>query len=263
MEMLELNPKELVYLASVLGATEFFGLKDPFYGMSRSEITTAISNVQMQLNERGIIEMDFTGRISVAGKVKNLVYDCAFCDAYALGEYQQEQATEQFTVYCKGNNMILLRMSEEKVQLNICDVADILRLLSSLVKKNFSENTHIQVERCNFSYDVVYAARKIVLKKKVDEARDMLLSAGLNRVISEVFLNSFFAGSCRGAFVITDFRRNVVYSVLCVADSTHMICIERDQESEQEQEWIAFETTYEGYLDEVKKILNKVRCSVC
>lgn len=260
MAKLELNPKELVYLASILGATEFFGLKDPFYGMSRNEIAAAISMAQQQLSERGIMEMDFTGSISVTEKAKSIVYDCAFCNAYVLGEYQKEKTTEQFIVYFKESNMILLRFFGEKIQLDTCSVTDVLDIVSELIEHGQSENDTIaQKEYYRFSYNLVNEAKQLVLHDKREVACEMLLSAGLSGNIAETFLNSFINDSCRSAFVVTDFARNTVEPVLCITDSIRMICMEK----EPEYDWIAFETTSKGYLDEVEKLLDKVRCSVC
>lgn len=260
MKMLELKPRELVYIASVLGAKEFFGLKDPFYGMSRSEISTAISAMQMELNASGIIEMDFIGSVHISESVKSLVSVCAYCDAYVLGEYQKSTGTEQFTLYFKGEHTVLLCLSGEKVVLKVSDIADVLDLVSELIERcEVSEETSVSKEKCKFSYEIVNEARHLALHESTEAAREKMLSSGLNCSIAEVFLNSFTNNSRRNAFVATNFVTNSVDSVLSITDSAHMVCIEKNQE----QNWIAFETTATEYLNELDKLLKKVRCSLC
>lgn len=260
MKMLELKPKELVYVASILGAKEFFGLKDPFYGMSRNEISAEISAMQMELNANGIIEMDFTGAIHINDSVKSIVSDCAYCDAYVLGEYQKSIGTEQFTLYFKGEHTVLLCSSGEKVILKVSDIVDVLDLVSELIEYCVvGKETSVSKEKCIFSYEIVNEARHLALHESREAARERMLSSGLNHGISEVFLNSFTDNSRRSAFVATNFVTNSVDSILCITDSSHMVCIEK----EQEQNWIAFETTATEYLNELDKLLKKVRCSLC
>ena len=80
MESISMSPKELLVLASKLGAATFYGLQDPFRGMSRAEIKASIPQLQMQAEKRGLAIMGFEQDFAVEAKAAELISVCANCE---------------------------------------------------------------------------------------------------------------------------------------------------------------------------------------
>ena len=75
-----MTPKELVVLASKLGATTFYGIPDPFRGMSRAEIKAALPQIQHQAEQRGLATMGFDLSLSVNTEAAEIISACTMCD---------------------------------------------------------------------------------------------------------------------------------------------------------------------------------------
>lgn len=75
-----MTPKELLVLASKLGAITFYGLQDPFRGMNRAEIKTSIPQLQQQAERRGLAVMGFEQDFTVAPEAAELITICTKCE---------------------------------------------------------------------------------------------------------------------------------------------------------------------------------------
>jgi len=264
MNEIKMNEKELVYIASLLGAKEFFGLRDPFFGMDQSEIAAAISEMQVALDLNGLLEADFLGGVQVSQKARALIEPCAFCDAYALGEYQEQGVAKRFTVYFRGETTVLLTTEANSAVLSFCTAADICRMLAQALEGTCPPSADVSNnEQCRFSYVIVEQARMMALRGDVGSARDKMLTSGLSPSIADAFLSSFIDGSTRSAFVVTNFKENKVDSILCISKLDKLICITRDRSRDDGNDWVTTEMTNEQYLRCLENLLERTRWSVC
>jgi len=81
---IKLSPRELLFIASLLDATEFMGVSDAFFGMENVEIQQELVTLQTSLEKKGYAEMDFDGSFALKDEVRDIVDICANCDAFIV-----------------------------------------------------------------------------------------------------------------------------------------------------------------------------------
>ena len=108
MKSLRLSARELAYLTGLLGADEFYGLEDPFFGLDRSEISAAVRKAQEDLDARGLLEMNFVGGASVSQAAADVVSVCARCDSYAVCLLRTRKGDEKRVLYRLGGRFVTL-----------------------------------------------------------------------------------------------------------------------------------------------------------
>ena len=192
MQEIQLTPQELIYVASLLGAKEFFGIPDPFFGMDRGEIATCVNTIQSDLNKKGILDMDFSGTIRVCEPVADLVKKCAFCDAYALGAFQEESGLESLVVYFKGQEMMLLTSMGSTLSVRSADIKEVLSHISGILgAATISPKTAPSKGKISFTYQAMERLRKLAISGDDAAAKKEMITAGFNEAISNVFLGGF------------------------------------------------------------------------
>lgn len=118
MQEISMTGKELMVLASALGATTFYGLHNPFHGMSQADIRASIPELQHQAEKRGLATMGFDLSFHVKDEVADLISTCAMCDQYmtieaiAVGVHRPKMV-----LYKRGDTNVLLQTGSELVVL--------------------------------------------------------------------------------------------------------------------------------------------------
>ena len=130
MGSISMSSKELLVLASKLGAMTFYGLQDPFRGMSRAEIKASIPQLQIQAEKRGLAIMGFEQEFTVEANAADLISICANCERYitvdvmASGKHQPREV-----VYSNRGNTVILQDYTEEVTLQRADANAIQNLI--------------------------------------------------------------------------------------------------------------------------------------
>jgi len=117
MKSLRLSARELAYLTGLLGADEFYGLEDPFFGLDRSEISAAVQKAQEDLDACGLLEMNFVGGASVSQAAADVVSVCARCDSYAVCLLRTRKGDEKRVLYRLGGRFVTLAPDGESLRL--------------------------------------------------------------------------------------------------------------------------------------------------
>lgn len=79
----KLSAKALLVLASSLQAQHFYGMRDPFFGMTAQEIRAEQDTLLADLEQTGCVTLGFDGSVSVAPELGQLVQICTDCQVYA------------------------------------------------------------------------------------------------------------------------------------------------------------------------------------
>lgn len=82
-----LTMTEFIYIAEILGATELFGISDPYFGLSPSEKRIVKNEAECSLEEKGLLIRGFGKSELKESDVKELVKTCIFCDGLAVLDY--------------------------------------------------------------------------------------------------------------------------------------------------------------------------------
>lgn len=126
MDEITLSTKECLFAAAMLGASKFFGLPDPFYGMTVDEIRRESSELQLSLEKKGYAEVGFDDTFALKPEAAGLVGVCANCQSYLLVQLlAPEEKERQLLIYAgetglvaadvRGPEVTLRRIGEDAV----------------------------------------------------------------------------------------------------------------------------------------------------
>ena len=97
-----LTMTEFIYIAEILGATELFGISDPYFGLSASEKRIVKNEAECSLEEKGLLIPGFGKSELKESDVKELVKTCIFCDGLAVLDYIVGGEQKSILYYIKG-----------------------------------------------------------------------------------------------------------------------------------------------------------------
>lgn len=251
MESISMSPKELLVLAVKLGAVTFYGLKDPFRGMSRAEIKEAIPKLQQQAEKQKLAIMGFEQEFAVETKVAELISVCTNCerymtvDAVANGKQQPREI-----VYSNNGNIVLLKDHTEKVTLQKSD-ANVLKEI--IYQQYFSEHTEKIPEKQGIRippkllseiHTVGCSGGKQLKKYGCPEDMAEAIMQGLN-------------GRCTYLSILcVDFRKRSCQSLICVISSFGIVKLWLENDAGEEYccaNWIRLHDV----LEELSKLFQE------
>lgn len=133
MNKIVVTPQELMYLAVNVGADEFFGIADPFMGMTLEEIHASLEDVKLSLDKKGYVRMSFDGDIQVDGEVEKLVKICAFCNGCISVDKFRNGERAQLLVYITHDDFVVLLPSDNSLCLFAIDIRQAREQLAEAV----------------------------------------------------------------------------------------------------------------------------------
>lgn len=133
MESISMTAKELVVLAAKLGASTFYGVSDPFRGMSRGEIRAELPELQQQSEARGLARIGFDESFQVKEEVSELINPCAMCERYVvIDAVDAGRRRLKEILYGKEKNCVLLRkFADGAVELQKITVENYRKIIMS------------------------------------------------------------------------------------------------------------------------------------
>ncbi len=181
MQDIQLSSREILYIASLSDAAEFYGIPDGFYGMDETEIAAEINNIKLSLTKKELAEMDFDGGFIVKDEIKNIIEVCANREQYISFDKIQKGKNHILRFYIKGNTIIKLSENENDYMLNVCSVDDVKN--SSLSFVDWYEEKEIS------DSDVVVEAellKKVKMLNEFDSPENELKLMGCSNIKSKI-----------------------------------------------------------------------------
>ena len=212
MDSIELSASELIFMASYLGADEFYGIPNPFFGMSERETQAALADAQVSLAEKRYAELDFDGNFSPGGALEHLASVCSNCDCYVsvnIMEYGNAQTPVCF-YFWEGS---VAKLSG----------GDVLKLESFATGQVESELLALAEKyapaRCDPAQEPVSVPLSAVTKAQVesDEAEKQcvaLVSSGCPRYFAGILAAGLQSQADYCSLVLTDFVDKRVDSII-------------------------------------------------
>lgn len=139
---------ELIYIAEQLGATELFGIPDPYYGLNMSERRVLKNRTECLLEEKGILVRGFEKSELKRADSITLIKTCIFCDKFAGFDYLVGGEQKSILYYLKEDSAVRIE--------NIGNVVDLKRILP---KEIIAEIKAVLLSENNdgvFSFSVTY-----------------------------------------------------------------------------------------------------------
>lgn len=245
MESISLSPKELLVLASKLGATTFYGLQDPFRGMSRAEIKASTPQLQREAEKRGLAIMGFEQEFTVKAKAAELISICANCERYmtvdviVCGKCQPGEV-----VYSSKGDTVLLQNHTEEVTLQKADV-NVLR--DAIYQQYFSH----QVEKIPQDQEIRIPPT-LLTKLRMQGGNDggQLKEYGCSEEMANAIMQGL-TGQCTClSMVCVDLKKRSCLSFLCILPNSGIVKLWLENDAEDEYccaNWLS----HHGAVDEL------------
>ena len=129
----KLSTKEVLVLASELGAKHFYGMRDPFFGMSEEEIRQAYTTALTELEAKGCVSMGFDESVAVEPSLREQIELCAFSEKYVTVDEIRAGVVQPHRVYyVKDSACVLLRQEAEQAVLSMPEGAPAELILESI-----------------------------------------------------------------------------------------------------------------------------------
>ncbi len=122
MESITMLTKELLFAGAQLGAGSFYGIPDPFYGMTQEQVFAQIPSLQAALERRGLASMGFDGVFSLTPAAAALVGPCVRCRRYLLVRRTGAEGGQQTALlYLDGERAVEADCRGEEVTLRAAE----------------------------------------------------------------------------------------------------------------------------------------------
>ena len=212
MESISMSPKELLMLASKLGAITFYGVRDPFRGMSRAEIKASIPQLQAQAERHGHAVMGFDQDFTVAAEAAELITACTQCMRYLTVDviiHGTRQPREVIYLYEGGS--ILLQDRTEEVTLQKVN-ASVLR--NRIYEQYFSKlpDASPQDQSAHFPPALLTQLRML----DDDGGADQLKEYGCTEKLAEAIMQGLHGECSYISLACVDVQNSSCVSLLCI-----------------------------------------------
>lgn len=134
MSEIKLSPRELLLIATELGAKEFLGVPDAFFGMEASEIKQEIVRLKASLEQKGYGESDFDGGFALNEEIMAVVETCTNCDTFIVVDAKKGDEAQQRELYYTLGDWIV-RLQDEGDTVTLTKLEDETALLSGIKHK--------------------------------------------------------------------------------------------------------------------------------
>ena len=193
MEKHTLTSKELVTLASFTDKNYFYGVANPFFGMSEKAINETYDKVKFELDKKGYIKCGFDGSTTITEKGNEVLNKTIYADVYCFidGLIDGTQ-NDRFSIYKSDKSEVIFKYDNDNVAIEDGNVDSFIKMLDD---KYLSINAKAEngEKECNCKInDLVEIKREIDEKKNelsfkdlIDFGSKLLMGKGLDKDIVE------------------------------------------------------------------------------
>lgn len=232
---LTLTARELLFAGAQLGAKKFFGLPDPFYGMTADEIRQEIGRMQQSLEKKGYAEMGFDDAFQLTGEVSAMVEVCAKCQRYLLVRLTPPgEAARQLLVYAGPAGLVQVDARGEELKLNWIDeeaVAEsvLKELLPAASGSGEAASATVKQE------DLAQA--QVLAIDEPEKALELLAGLGCPAPAAKLLVQGFRHEA--GCYVLckSDFQTRTLDEMILLQDESGAVCL--TLEDVNENQWKA------------------------
>lgn len=216
MENLMVSGKELMLLATRLGGTTFYGIRDPFGSMNAREVHLVIPQLERSLEEKHLASVGFEDSFTVVPWAAELVNVCARCQVYlCAGALHGPLAEPPCRWYGRDGAIVALRQEEDGYTLQKVPADEVLSSLVGLAGQ--VDACPLPVEDTVLSYGDFFAAQQ---EPDDSKARMLLTEAGCCEAAADVLLDGLRRRGDFCTITATDLEQRQV-SGLMIVRSAH------------------------------------------
>ncbi len=229
---LQLNSRELLYIASLFDVDELYGISDGFYGMDEAEIAAEINTVKKNLNDKGYAEMDFDGNFAVKEEVMNLFEVCVKQEKYISFDKVQNSNNLVIRIYVKDNKVVKITGDNNNYTVQESSINSIKSDVLDFV--NWSEESQSPIEEETFVESEVL--KKVKNMNEFDDPENELKLMGCSNLKSKILYGGLTGEAEYYSMLLIDFMAEAqdVFSLIFINSTNGVLLLKPDLESEKE-----------------------------
>lgn len=235
MAEITLSTKECLAAAAKAGARNFFGLPNPFWGMSAEAIQREIGELQLSMEKKGCAEVGFDDVFVLKPETAELIGLCTNCDSYLLAQFLlPEEPEKQLVLYAgqggfahahiRGSDVTLGRLEEDAL------LPTLLEEIGPPAAGDAPES-QTQIRQSDLA-----GAKDLAIDDAGAAARQ-LMEQGCPEAMAQVLVQSFRHEAARCVFFRTDLQKRRLTQMLAFQSGDGAVCM--TLEDAQEDLWNA------------------------
>lgn len=238
MDSIVLSPKELLVLSSKMGAKSFFGIQDPFRGMTGNEIRAALPEIQIQLEKKGLATLRFDDSFMLTSLCEEIISTCALCDRYIeVDSIISGKIQPKSLFYFRNGECVSIHESEIGLELKKVAGNDVVDLLISSAFSDCPDAAE-EIAAVKFPQSLLAEVRDM----EFQDALDALNENGCPSAIAEVLLSGLHQKCEYCSLIAVDLKKHDVRNIICVITKDKCLRLSSDEEDDVRQAaWISKE----------------------
>lgn len=221
MDTMTVTGQELMLLAAKLGSSTFYGVRDPFRGMTPEDIQEVRIPLQQSLEAKGFATMGFDDSFIVKPTVAELVTTCAMCDNYlCAGAVRNSVESAPYRCYRKDDLLVELRQDGDTMELRRTTAAQMSETLSALLGRD--DPCDPPDEHIVLSYGDLFAAQQ---EPDDGNALSLLVQAGCSETAAQILLDGLRQRADFSTVMVTDLQKQTSNGLFCICSSSGRLCI--------------------------------------
>lgn len=253
MDAIVLSPKELLVLSSQMGAKSFFGIQDPFRGMTKNEIRSELPEIQLQLEKRGLATLGFDDSFTLTALCQEIIPTCVFSEQYiVLDSIISGVPQPKSLLYFRNGEIVSLHESKMGLELKKVSANDAITsvLLSGYT---YCANSAKELTSAKLSQSLLAEVREM----ETQEGVNTLIKAGCPSSIAQALVMGLHQECGYCSLIAIDLKKPAFNDIICVITQDGNL---RLSLAEEDDTWMATWVSKDGIHNEVESMI-KGYCS--
>lgn len=212
MDSIVVSPKELLVLSSKVGSKRFFGIQDPFRGMTRNEIKSELPTIQLRLEKKGLVSLGFDDSFTLTPLCNSIIPICGFCEKYiALDSIVAGTVQPRALLYFRNTEIVSLYESDKGLEIKKVSIDDAIKFMLSSGFEN-CVNTKEAITSVKIAQSLLAEVRGL----EVQEGVNTLSRAGIASSIAQALVMGLHQECGYSSLSAVDLKNRTFNSVICV-----------------------------------------------
>jgi len=215
---ISLSPRELLYIAALLDATEFMGISDAFFGMDDEEIGQEVTMLQTSLEAKGYAQPDFDGGFTIKEDVLEIVDICANCDTFVVVDKNKVDKPQlRALYYAKSGNIVMLK--EDKGANILIPISGVDSLLAHIMKDiQWQSSVEASIQSVTISSAILSEAKAEASGFDSSKGVEVLMQSGCDELSATMIMDGLSGKTNYYSVIITVFEgeREGVYNTMLI-----------------------------------------------
>lgn len=198
MEKINIPAIELIVLASYFDKSYFYGISDPFFGMTVEEIKASIESSKRELDKKGFISMGFDGTEEVTEKGKELIDRTLLSKEYLLFDGLIDGEAQNRISYYKSQNVeTMCTKSDNNITIVESNIDSVIDNFSKLyLERNVKSENSEKIFICKM--ELLKELKEIFDELKENESAKEIEDRIVKKLLDSGADKNIAEGICKG-----------------------------------------------------------------